>query len=350
MMQDDLLQAVIDAQPDWVWIVDRGNRLVFVNEAMLSGVGCRREEVLGRRPEELVHVAPSPDPQDATEDDWLIRTAGSVRGTERLGRLPGGRYVWWQRWKTVLRDPLTGEVSGLVGMTRNITDQRELERAVLEAGDRERLRLGSELHDGAGGTLAGIDMMLGALKTRLEREGQDTSELRHIATLLRSTMTELRGIARGLAPVYLERAGLFEGLRCLLEQVQLTRGVRCRLDGDSEPQALLGPSDATHLYRIVQEALNNALQHGRAKEIRVRLTQCEAFVEVSIDDDGCGIEARAASVANGLGLQLMRYRARLMGGSLNITDQSDRGLLVVCRVPTRASVATVPIAMGRAPP
>jgi PAS domain S-box-containing protein len=348
-MQDQLLQAVIDAQPDWVWVVDRDNRLVFVNEALLLAFGRSRAEVLGRRPEDFVHVAPSPDPQDATEDDWLLRTGGQVSGTERLGRLPDGRYVWWQRWKRVLRDPVTGEVTGLVGVTRNITEQRGLERAVLEAGDRERWRLGSELHDGAGGSLAGIDMMLGALGKRLEREGRDTEELQQIATLLRATMAELRGIARGLAPVNLERAGLFEGLRRLLEQVQATRAVRCQLEGDPEPQALLGPSDATHMYRIVQEAINNALQHGRAKVLQVRLTQSATYVELSVDDDGSGMVAQPGAPDGGLGLQLMRYRARLMGGTLTIGDNPAGGTRVVCRVPTLAGVVPVPMAMGRLP-
>ena len=348
-MQDQLLQAVIDAQPDWVWIVDRDNRLVLVNESMLLGLGRSRAEVLGRRPADFVHVAPSSDPQDATEDDWLLRTGGEVRGTERLGRLPDGQYVWWQRWKRVLRDPVTGQVTGLVGSSRNITEQRGLERAVLEAGDRERWRLGSELHDGAAGTLAGIDMMLGALGTRLKREGQDTEELQQIATLVRATITELRGIARGLAPVNLEHAGLFEGLRRLLEQVQSTRGVRCQLEGDPEPQALLGPSDATHMYRIVQEAINNALQHGRARTLQVRLTQNEASVEVSVDDDGVGMSAQPAPPDGGLGLQLMRYRARLMGGMLAISDNPAGGTRVVCRVPTRAGVVPVAMAMGRLP-
>lgn len=343
---DHLLQAVLDAQPDWVWIAGPDNQLRAVNEAMLRALGRRREEMLGERAERFVQVAPSPDPRYATEDDWLLATGRDIRGTERLGRLPDGRYVWWQRWKYILRDPATGAVAGLVGMTRDITEQRELERAALEVTENERWRLGSELHDGAGGALAGIDMMLSALTTRLVREGRDVGELGQITQLLRATMLELKGIARGLAPVDLERAGLYEGLRRMLEQVQAARGAACELAGDAAPQALLGAGDATHLYRIAQEAVNNAIQHGGARHIRVTLTQDERFVEIQVDDDGRGFDP--ASEPAGLGLKLMKYRARLMGGRLGITRRGQGGMSVHCQVPTQASVTRIAAAPGRA--
>ncbi len=344
-MDDHLLQAVLDAQPDWVWIAGPDNRLRAVNEAMLRALGRSCEEMLGERPERFVQVAPSPDPRYPSEDDWLLATGQDIRGTERLGRLPDGRYIWWQRWKYILRDPVTGAVAGLVGTTRDITEQRELERAALEVAEHERWRLGSELHDGAGGSLAGIDMMLSALRTRLDREGRDTRELEQITQLLRATMLELKGIARGLAPVDLERAGLYESLRRMLEQVQVARGVPCQLEGDSAPQALLGAGDATHLYRIAQEAVNNAIQHGGARRLRVTITQDERFVEIRVDDDGCGFDPAAEPA--GLGLKLMNYRARLMGGRLDITRRAQGGMNLRCRVPTRASVTRVATAPGR---
>ncbi|MCU0974704.1 MAG: PAS domain-containing protein [Steroidobacteraceae bacterium] len=344
-VRDPLLQAVMDAQPDWVWVVGPDNRLQAVNEAMLRALGRRREEMLGERAERFVQVAPSPDSRYASEDDWLIATGQDVRGTERLGRLPDGRYVWWQRWKYILRDPATGAVTGLVGITRDITEQRELERAALEVADHERWRLGSELHDGAGGALAGIDMMLTALQTRLDREGRDTGELGHITQLLRATMLELKGIARGLAPVDLDQAGLYESLRRMLEQVQAARGVSCELTGDSAPQALLGAGDATHLYRIAQEAVSNAIQHGGARRLGVTLTQDERFVEIQVDDDGRGFDPAAEPA--GLGLRLMNYRTRLMGGRFGISRRAQGGMCVRCWVPTQASVARITAAPGR---
>jgi two-component system CheB/CheR fusion protein len=338
-MDDELLQAVIDAQPEWVWIGGPDNRIRYVNEAIVRVLGTRREDMIGRRPEHFVQVAPSPDPDYPSEDDWLLASGTDIRGRERLGRLPDGRYVWWQSWKSVLRDPKTGAITGYVGLARNITEQRELERAALEAAEHERWRLGSELHDGAGGTLAGIDMMLSALLTRLEREGQDTRELAQITGLLRGAMQELKGIARGLAPVDLESAGLYQGLRRLLEQVQAARGVSCELVGDAKAQALLGAGDATHLYRIAQEALTNAIQHGRATHVQVRLTQDDRFVEVQVEDDGCGFDPEREPA--GLGLRLMNYRARLMAGRLDILRRPEGGMCVLCRVPTRASVVPV---------
>jgi two-component system, NarL family, sensor histidine kinase UhpB len=346
LVSDELLQSLIDAQPDWVWIADRGNRFRIVNEAMLRGLGRTREEVLGQHPARFVEAAPSPDARYATEDEWLMATGREVHGTERLGRLPDGRYVWWQRWKSLLRDPVTGAVTGITCTIRNITEQRELERAALEAAEHERWRLGSELHDGAGGTLAGIDMMLSAMHTRLEREGHDTRDLRQVTGLLRDAMLELKGIARGLAPVDLERAGLYQALRRMLEQVQAVRGVACELVGDATPQVLLGPGDATHVYRITQEAVTNAVTHGHARHVRVHINQSNRFVEVRVEDDGKGFDP--ATEPAGLGLRLMKYRARLMAGHLAISRRTEGGMRVFCRVPTRAGVSPVATAIGGA--
>lgn len=343
-MSDELLQSLIDAQPDWVWIADRENRFRIVNRALLRGLGRTREEVLGQRPDRFVEVAPSPDARYAAEDDWLMATGREMHGTERLGRLPSGRYAWWQRWKTLLRDPATGEVTGICCTIRDISEQRELERAALEAAEHERWRLGSELHDGAGGTLAGIDMMLSALQTRLEREGRDTGDLRQVTGLLRDAMQELKGIARGLAPVDLERAGLHQALRRMLEQVQSARGVTCELVGDATPQALLGAGDATHVYRIAQEAVTNAVTHGHARHVRVRLAQTARFVEVRVEDDGRGFDP--ATEPAGLGLRLMKYRTRLMAGHLAISRRPEGGMRVFCRVPTHAGVRSISSVIG----
>jgi signal transduction histidine kinase len=131
----------------------------------------------------------------------------------------------------------------------------------------------------------------------------------------------------------------------LLEQVQAARGVTCRLEGDAAPQALLGAGDATHLYRIAQEAVNNAIQHGGARNLQVTLTQDERFVEVQVDDDGRGFDP--ATEPAGLGLRLMNYRSRLMGGRLAITRRAAGGMSVRCWVPTRAAVARIAAAPGR---
>ncbi len=335
-LTDGLLQAVLDAQPDWVWIVDRGNHFRVVNEAMSRGLGLSRGQMIGRRPDSFVQAAPSPDPRYPSEDDWLMAAGLEIRGTERLGRMPDGHYVWWQRWKTLLRDRATGEVSGLVCTVRDITEQRELERAALEAAENERWRLGSELHDGAGGTLAGIDMMLSALGRRLDAGGGEAQELAQIQETLRTAMQELKGIARGLAPVDLEHAGLHEALRRMLEQVEAASGLRCRLHGDPVPFTLFGAGDSTQLYRIVQEAVTNVARHGRARGVDVHLRYDERWIELRIEDDGMGFDP--ATEPEGQGLRLMRYRARLVAGRLQIERRAVGGMRVVCRVPTRAGV------------
>lgn len=343
-MSDELLQAVLDAQPDWVWIAGPDNRIRHVNAAMLRALGTRREDMIGHRPERFAQVAPSPDPRYPSEDDWLLATGTDIVGTERLGRLPDGRYVWWQRWKTVLRDPATGEVTGYIGTTRNITEQRELERAALEAAEHERWRLGSELHDGAGGTLAGIDMMLSALLRRLDPASRDARELAQIVETLRAAMQELKGIARGLAPVDLEQAGLHEALARMLDQVQAVSGVACTLHDEGPPLALPGAGDANHLYRIAQEAVTNAARHGEAQRVDVALLRSDRWIELRVEDDGVGFDPSREPA--GQGLRLMHYRAKRLAGRLEISRRAGGGMRVACRVPTSAGVFPIRSTMG----
>ena len=130
----------------------------------------------------------------------------------------------------------------------------------------------------------------------------------------------------------------------MLEQVESLREVDCELTGDASPEALPGPGDATHLFRIAQEAVANALLHGGARHIAVRLRQDDRVIELRIEDDGRGFDP--AQPGGGLGLRLMHYRARLMAGRLSISRRPDGGMSVVCAVPTRAAVEPVSRAFG----
>jgi signal transduction histidine kinase len=145
---------------------------------------------------------------------------------------------------------------------------------------------------------------------------------------LRETVTQARLISHGLAPVPLQGDGLRLGLLELAASTSRIPGVKCRFLGDS-PVCIPDVTTATHLFRIAQEAVNNALKHGRAKRIDIALSEEADGVSLSVENNG-GAILRAACGATGMGLNVMRYRAEMIGASLSIESGQRKGVRVLC--------------------
>src|SRR5439155_11926904 len=186
--------------------------------------------------------------------------------------------------------------------------------------------------------LTGTTFAIKTLEEKLIAAGvSEASEAREIAELLRRANVEARNVARGLHPVELEVGGLAAALSELAFNVQSLFNVGCRFDCQS-PVALADNSKAVHVYRIAQEAVNNALKHARAKHIGITLSQTNGRVALTVNDDGVGLPAEAAQRA-GMGLNIMAYRARMIGGSLEVQRGGRGGTVVSLVFPTSATEA-----------
>jgi PAS domain S-box-containing protein len=213
-----------------------------------------------------------------------------------------------------------------------------LERQILEISDREQARIGQDIHDGLCQQLIGMAFNLNSLEQTLgSADRPEAASSRKICLLLDEAITEARRVCRGLYPVRLKT----EGLLPALEELAHTVSERFNLDCESEfgsRRLLCDITTATHLYRIAQEAVNNAVKHSGAAHIRLRLGASEGGLELQVQDDGKGIKASPGR-AGGMGLHIMDYRARSIGGSLEIQDVGN-GTSVSCRVPQRAGSFT----------
>jgi signal transduction histidine kinase len=209
-------------------------------------------------------------------------------------------------------------------------EQVRLEREVLEISESERRRIGHDLHDGLGQQLTAASMttnaLVGALNTdapALVSRGED------IGRQIREAIAEARALSRGLAPVALVDDGLMAALTALVESG--SRGnVRCIFEC-AEPVRLRDAEVAGHIYRIAQEALNNALKHASPSEIRIGLESRDGVLVLEVDDDGDGLHEKAEA-GDGIGLRVMCYRAHLIGGTLEIGPAPAGGTRVKCRV------------------
>jgi signal transduction histidine kinase len=209
---------------------------------------------------------------------------------------------------------------------------QQLEHEIISISEREQRRIGQDLHDGLCQFLAGIGCAAASLRGDLEKlqlksEADVADEL---ATLLQDAVVQTRNLARGLVPLNMDEVGLASALEELTLSVTRLTGTQCIFETTGVGNAL-DDSAAMHLYRIAQEAINNAIKHGKAQKISVSLGGRRASAILRIADNGRGISREAAS-SRGMGLNIMKYRARLCSGELCIAPQPHGGTLVTCAI------------------
>ncbi len=225
-----------------------------------------------------------------------------------------------------------GKIVKLVGTLLDITERKQLESALLEISDREQRRIGQDLHDGLGQHLAGIELMSQVLEQNLATKNLPAEAARAgaLAKHVRDAISQARSLARGLAPVVLESEGLMSALQELAESTERVFGVRCRFQCD-KPVPIHDPKAANHLYRIAQEAVSNAMKHGRAKTTVIALESVQRRVRMTIRDDGKGLP-KVIPRHKGMGLRIMQYRASMINGTLTVAPDAH-GTVVTCSIP-----------------
>jgi PAS domain S-box-containing protein len=310
-----LLSTLIDNLPDVVYALDREQNLTIVNRALLDLVKQPRAAVLRQKVTRFVEIA-DVNEEGESFDAAVLRNGRSQTDRERAMLAKDGSLRWWSSSKIPLRDH-GGAVIGLVCASRDVTARRELEQEILEISNREQRRLGSDLHDGLGQELTGLSLLLKSLEVQIAREQpRYLPQLSKITELLAHTIQSTRSLARGLAPVNLERGGLPEALRHLATRCTDMYGLPCRFADRTLRLPELDEGSATHLYRIAQEATTNAARYAHAKQIDIELRTTPRKLHLSVTDDGIGLSAGLAQGKPGLGLKIMEYRAHMMGGTV----------------------------------
>lgn len=232
---------------------------------------------------------------------------------------------------------LTSTNGGVLALKRDISERRRLEREVLEISEREYRRLARELHDDLSQQLMGAQYLVRSLRRRLaEEESPHADKLAEISEEIDKAIDYTRNISHGLAAIDVENGhGLDKALRRLAHRVADTFEVACSYESEG-PDYPKDETIATHLYRIAQEAVNNAVRHARAGEITIRRRVDDDGLALSIEDDGVGISDEALEGEGGLGLRSIRYRTNLLGAQLSIRRRPEGGTAVTCTLPRRS--------------
>ena len=211
-----------------------------------------------------------------------------------------------------------------------IAKRHRLEREILDISEREQYRLGLDLHDGLGQELAGIALLCEVLAGQLEEATHPLARpAANITTYIRTAIQSTRRIAKGLYPIELERYGLLLALEELAVRTCERAGIRCELQQRGAAPLLDKPT-SIHIYRIVQECISNALKHARPQQVLIESVAGAGVHTFTVTDDGTGF-AKPES-GTGMGLHLMRYRARVIGAQIDIEQPACGGCRVSCRL------------------
>ncbi|MEI6194464.1 MAG: sensor histidine kinase, partial [Verrucomicrobiota bacterium] len=236
----------------------------------------------------------------------------------------------------------------LQATVRDITERVRLEQEVLAISERERQRIGNDLHDGLGQMLAGAGYMTNSLRMDLAKSSApEAGQLRRIEEVIREAIAQTRSMAMDVHPVGPETNGLMAALEKLAKKTSEQFCIRCDFHC-RHPVLFKDNQDATHLFRIAQEAVTNAIKHGSPKRIVITLTQTPVRLNLAIKDDGIGLPPQPPKKP-GMGLSIMRYRAGIIGGSLTVQRGTAGGTIVECRVRLTSSSQREPKAAGHRP-
>lgn len=337
-----LRRALLENIPDMAWLKDRESRYLAVSAAYLEFLGLTESQVIGKRPEE---IWPPEIAEVYLRTDRAVLKGGKRRRYEESRRVPSGELRWYDTIKSPIRDD-TGHIIGTVGISRDITERKASEdeliasRAELrrltgseqKARESERARIARELHDELGQTLTAIKMQLVSLKTRTHSPPETVAaQLDRLIAIVDRSVSDLRRIATELRPLILDELGLTAALEWLTQTVAETAQLPVSLDVDAAARHLDAEA-STAAFRIVQEALTNAVRHGGAAHVRVSGRRQRDGFEIEVADDGRGIDP-SSTPRGRLGLAGMRERARLVGGSAEIVGTPGHGTTVTVRLP-----------------
>jgi PAS domain S-box-containing protein len=322
--------AILDTSAALVVVLDRAGRIVRFNRACERTTGFAAAEVLGRfawdlfvPPEEVTAAragfAGAVDQYPSRNESYWVTRQG------------GKRLVAWSN--SSLADE-EGAVEYVISIGIDITERRRLEQEILQISDMEQRRIGQDLHDGLCQHLAATELMGEILEQKVARKSkEDARRVAEITRQVREAISQTRLLARGLSPVVLESQGLMSALEELCDYTQRMFRTACDFRCPT-PVLIEDHTAATHLYRIAQEAVSNAIRHGKARHITIVLEQPADRITLRIQDDGSGLPEDLGK-AKGMGLRIMQYRAAMIGGFLTIERAAGGGTRVSCSRPAR---------------
>ncbi len=325
-------RRLFESAQDGILILDAdtGN-ITNVNPYLAQLLGRSASEFMGKK---LWEIGLFQDVEKSKSAFRELQRDGYIRYDDLPLETWDGRYIDVEFVSNSYR---AGGVRVIQCNIRDITERKhgEVEKAILETIETEQRRIGQDLHDGLCQQLTGVALIAKALAQKLSvREPAASAEADEIVELVNQAINQTRDLARGLSPVEIEVAGLSPALQKFASTIERLYKIECVFTHDESTglECRYEPLLATHLYRIVQEAVSNAIQHGKAKRVVITLAVIHDRGLLTIQDDGLGFDPSHKDKP-GLGLRSMRYRGRMIGARFKVCRDTDGGTIVSCSFP-----------------
>ena len=303
--------------------------IIFWNRGAEKIFGYSENEVIGKN---LSILIPPFYPHEMPDILDSIIGGNEVDHYETLRQTKSGKTIKMSITASAIMDS-DGEIAGVSIIGRDITSRKKIEKEILNAGNNERERIGSDLHDSLGQQLTGISLKLKAFENSLDIK-QDTSkikEVKEITGLIIEALEQTKSISRGLISSTLQREGLHTALQelALTAEKMYRKRINCVVD---ESIDIADNIISMQLYYITREAVHNAIKHCKSKNIEIKLVREEDDYCLTVIDDGIGFRNKNRS---GLGLKIMNYRANIIDSKLIVYQAENGGTVVKCRVPVQ---------------
>lgn len=322
------LGLIFDSVPALIAYLDTDGRILRLNRSGAEIIGESLDVLIGTS---IYDLFTGQETRLRAEDRRIAKTGEPQLGLLHYLRTPQGD-IRWLRMNKIPRKDTGGQITGIVMFAVDVSEQKQIERQFMELRSEEQRRLSYNLHDGVGQELSGILYLGRRLVNRLQ--GKDTeaeTQAAEIIKLVKRSVESVRNVSKSLRPIGEEPDALSKSLRDLTQTTSETAGIDCAFE--EKGTVLLFEADvAEHLYRIAQEAVNNALRHSGARHIRVRLEQSDEETSLEVIDDGSGMANPDKESPEGLGLEIMKHRAELIGGRLRIESGPQGGTTMQCTV------------------
>jgi PAS domain S-box-containing protein len=327
-------RALVEQIPAVVFMayLDKGIGEAYVSPQIETVLGFSQREWLEDPVRWYQQIHPDDKMRWSVEAAEMFLSGKPLRSAYRV-MARDGRVLWFQCEAKMIRRE-DGRPWFIHGVGFDITERKGLEEAILEISAREQRRIGQDLHDGLGQHLTGIAFMSKVLEEKLsDKSLPEALEAAQIVKMLNQAIDNTRQLARGLHPVTAEPLGLMSALQKCASEVEGLFHIGCSFLCE-KPLPLHDVNLATHLYRIAQEAVNNAIRHGKSRNIVIGLSGKNGAGVLTVQDDGDGFPKKQANQP-GVGLSIMNYRADMVGGSLKVQPNEGRGITVTCMFPIR---------------
>ena len=345
------LRSILNTAADAIVVFDMNGNIDMVNPNAERMFGYASNEMVGLN---INRLMPKPFQERYVRFLRQYRQVGSPTNIsirrEGIGIRKDGKLI-----------PIDLNLSGIdhlgffTAVLRDNTERQRLEQHVLEIAAEEQRRIAQELHDSTQQELAGMSMLAEVIVNLLDQGKQVIVENKNCVILdhqvqkqllvvsnklcqrLSESSRNVRNLSHGIMPVQIDVDGLRSSLAQLAMSIDGVNGISCQFECRGNV-IVENATAATNLYRIAQEALNNAIRHGRSTEIRILLGTIDDRLVLEIGDNGVGFDPlymsadSVTSQTHGMGLRIMQYRARLIGGSLLIQRRDEGGICVRCEV------------------